>query len=302
MANSEKDSYLIPPQVTDDKSKNREVAVGIGLLSPYLGFVSITAVEMGFGGSLEQALMKLGIASAIEATVQLAYRGGLRYLHRPKELTEPEVAQEYVNLFESRFKKMKTLDELPSNRNKPNTDVLGMSESGYKKIVKLTEAVIVGRKRGGQITRYDLLIADAEYSKFNGHTEVYNSNGGFTFDFSSNTTAHGAVFQDERGKRGLVLAAEHQIINKDADEAGRIVDLVVDMLDRYKIDQGFFSYDPRSITLSQTRLTVTKSSNYGDIVRDRQLNEFAQIKGLTNSEYMRFRLSGQLPSEFEDEE
>ncbi|HVT00627.1 MAG TPA: hypothetical protein VHE53_00150 [Patescibacteria group bacterium] len=298
MSEFERNTNLIPPPV-DKRSKKGELVGAIGLIVPYTTFVTYTALEMSLGGSIEQALIKMGIASAIEATAQIAYAGGLKYLHRHKELTELEVAQKHVDLFEKRFGQMKTIDNSPKIARTHSTK-LGIDKDRYGRLTKLTEAVVVGRQQGNQITQFDLLIADLEYSGLHvTHEKVYDSNE--TIDFRKNLTLHGAVFQDENGKRGIILAAEY-LIHDAPDQAAKVVDLLTNMLDRYKVDQGFIGYETRSIGNMSDRFVITTNQSYGNMVRDRQIHEFAQKTGMTNSELMRFRLSGQLPSEFKDED
>ncbi|HVZ67346.1 MAG TPA: hypothetical protein VG917_03720 [Patescibacteria group bacterium] len=207
-----------------------------------------------------------------------------------------EAKQLLVNLFEHRIAAMEPFGpDAPMEYRNPQS--LGIHDEKFDEITKFTDLLVLTHLRDAVLVGMDFLVDDRKKSGPKGHYDV-DEDYKYLRYMNKNKKVRGAFVEDKGGKRGVILDSYelNQVLSTIPED--QRVDLLSATLGRFGIHVLFGGDDARKA--HQSGLLV-RSSTYEELIRGRQVREFAQIKGLTNSEHMRFRLSGQLPREFEED-
>ncbi|HVT00628.1 MAG TPA: hypothetical protein VHE53_00155 [Patescibacteria group bacterium] len=218
--------------------------------------------------------------------------------YRKLDPLSPEAKKLLVNLFERRIAAMKPSGEDVSTEYKSPLS-LGIDEEGFGNIAKFTDLLVLTHLRDGVLVAMDFLVDDREKSGPKGHYDI-DKDYRYLRYMNKNKKIRGAFVEDENGKRGVILDTYelNQVLSTIPDPQQRI-DLLSSTIDEFGVDVLLGGDGPRHVDESGNPLLV-RGSTYEELIRSRQIQRFAQNKGYSNAEHMRFRLSGQTPDEFEN--
>lgn len=198
---------------------------------------------------------------------------------------------DHVGLFRNRLSRLKPLAE---DRKERDPKYLAVDQFGFASINKMIEVVSYTNPSTSKV---DFLLGKKRDSGYTGAHNIITTEFSFLGD-SFRNRLHGVVFEDENKMRGMILGGFYlESESKTSERSTRYIDA----LRRYGVDMlisSSLSYAGSNYFLSDSGFKAAALSvddRYEKMMWDTQRLQAAEKYKLTNSEYLRFRLSNQLP-------